>query len=312
VVGAIGEALGGAAVNGTGMRGIILAGGSGTRLRPLTTSVSKQLLPVYDKPLVYYPLSVLMLVGIREILLICTPEHRAGFVELLGDGSRLGVHITYAVQAEPRGLADALLIGREFVGDEQFCLILGDNLFHGDRLPAVIRQEIDKLDGCTLFGYPVADPERYGVAVRRGDRLVDVVEKPARPAGNLAVTGLYLYDNIALDYAAQLRPSARGELEISDLNRRFIAEGRAHLVELGRGTTWLDTGTADSLLEAGTFVQILQTRQGVQIACLEEVAFRMGYLDESGLAARIDELGPGTEQGRYLARLTQPSATLHA
>ncbi|UQU67657.1 glucose-1-phosphate thymidylyltransferase RfbA [Couchioplanes caeruleus] len=291
------------------MRGIILAGGTGSRLRPLTTITSKQLLPVYDKPLIYYPLSVLMLAGIRETMVICTPDHEQAFRALLGNGEHLGIELQYATQAAPRGLADALLIGREFIGDEQICLILGDNIFYGHDFGFTLRQEVEKLDGCTLFGYTVADPERYGVAVlNESHHLVALEEKPSAPRGNLAVTGLYLYDNEALDYATELRPSARGELEITDLNRRFLDAGRARLVDLGRGTAWLDTGTADSLLEAGQFVQVLQKRQGVQIACLEEVAYRMRFIsgdDLGALAARIG--GPASEQGRYLTRVLETS-----
>ncbi len=290
--------------DGDAMRGIILAGGSGTRLHPMTSITSKQLLPVYDKPLIYYPLSVLMLAGIRDILIISTPQHRAAFRQLLGDGAPLGLRLRYATQPEPRGLADALLIGRDFAGSGPVCLILGDNLFYGHEFPAMLRREVEKLDGCTLFGYPVADPERYGVAVLDdSSRLVAVEEKPASPRGNLAVTGLYLYDNEAVRYAAELRPSPRGELEITDLNMRFVADGRARLVNLGRGTAWLDTGTADSLLEAGQFVQVMQKRQGVQIACLEEVAYRMRYIDDDRLGALVRDLGPGSTQGRYLARV---------
>jgi glucose-1-phosphate thymidylyltransferase len=270
----------------------------------LTTITSKQLLPVYDKPLVYYPLSVLMLAGIREILVISTAQHQPAFRDLLGDGSHLGLRLRYAVQPAPRGLADALLIGRDFIGDEQICLVLGDNIFYGHEFGFMLRREVEKLDGCTLFGYPVADPERYGVAVLdESERLVGLVEKPARPPGNLAVTGLYLYDNEALRYAAELSPSARGELEITDLNRRFVAEGRARLVKLGRGTAWFDTGTTDSLLEAGQFVQVMQKRQGVQIACLEEVAYRMRYIDGDRLGELIDRFGADSEQGRYLSRV---------
>ncbi|MFJ9584827.1 glucose-1-phosphate thymidylyltransferase RfbA [Streptomyces acidicola] len=290
------------------MKGIILAGGFGTRLHPLTTVTSKQLLPVYDKPMVYYPLSVLMQAGIREILVISRPEHLDGFRTLLGDGSALGLRLDFAVQSAPRGLADALLVGREFIGDQRVCLILGDNIFHGPELPLVLEEEVNKLDGCTLFGYPVPDPERYGVAVldARG-ALVDLEEKPAVPDGDLAVTGLYLYDNEAVGYAAELTPSARGELEITDLNRRFLAEGRARLVHLGPGTAWLDTGTPDSLLEAGAFVQMFEKRQGTRIACLEEVAYRMGFVPADGMRELIRAAGPQTPKGRYLTRLLDSS-----
>lgn len=286
------------------MRGIILAGGHGTRLTPLTQVMSKQLLPVFDKPMIYYPLSVLLLAGIREILLISTPRDVGHFQTLLGDGRRLGIAVHYAVQAEPNGLAEALLIGRGFVGDGPVALILGDNIFHGHNLARILQESIEKLNGATLFGYSVADPERYGVAVfDRDDRLIDIVEKSDRPPSALAITGLYLYDNEALDYAAQLRPSARGELEITDLNRRFIREGRVDLVNLGRGTTWLDAGTHTSLLDAGNYVQVIQNRQGVRIACVEEVAYRMGMLDRDGLAAAIAAVGSASEYGKYLERI---------
>lgn len=288
------------------MRGIILAGGSGSRLHPLTRITSKQLLPVYDKPLVYYPLSVLMLARISEILIVSSPHHIDQFRTLLGDGKSIGIRLEYAEQAEPRGLADALRIGRDFVGDEDVCLILGDNIFYGYDLPGLIRREIGRLDGCTLFGYPVADPERFGVATldrSDGDRVVEIEEKPEKPRGNLAVTGLYLYGNEAIGYADELAPSARGELEITDLNRRFVEQGRARLVRLGRGITWLDTGTPDSLLEAGSFVQMLQKRQGVQVACLEEVAYRAGLIDRDELERLIDAAGAESALGGYLAEI---------
>lgn len=290
------------------MRGIILAGGSGTRLRPITTVSSKQLLPVYDKPMVYYPLSVLMLAGIREILLISNPEHLNTYEQLLGDGSRLGLRIEYAAQDRPRGLADALRVGREFIGDEQIALILGDNIFYGHALAELLGRERDRLEGCTLFGYPVADPERYGVAVTDDDgRIVELEEKPAAPRSNLAVTGLYLYDNEAVEIATRLRPSARGELEITDLNKEFMARGRARLVNLGRGSAWFDTGTHESLLDAAMFVQILEKRQGIRLACIEEVAYRMGFID----AERLNLLGKemsassGSGYGQYLMELTR-------
>ncbi|RKS10368.1 glucose-1-phosphate thymidylyltransferase [Nocardiopsis sp. Huas11] len=286
------------------MRGIILAGGSGTRLRPLTRTQSKQLLPVFDKPLIYYPLSLLMLMGIREILIISTPEHVGQYRSLFGDGGDLGIRVDYAEQDRPRGLADALVVGREFVGDEQVALILGDNIFHGHDLVPVLREQAVKLSGATLFGYPVADPERYGVAVLDSDGgLVDIEEKPERPRSSLAVTGLYLYDNDALDYAAELTPSARGELEITDVNRRFVREGRARLVNLGRGTMWLDAGTHETLLEAANYVRVLQSRQGVQIACVEEVAHRMGMLDGAGMDAAIARVGADSDYGRHLVRV---------
>ncbi|WP_052863879.1 glucose-1-phosphate thymidylyltransferase RfbA [Streptomyces niger] len=286
------------------MRGIILAGGSGTRLRPLTSVHSKQLLPVYDKPMIYYPLSVLMQAGIREILIISTPEHLDVYRSLLGDGGRLGVSIAYAVQEAPKGLPEALVIGREFIGDQKVCLILGDNIFYGHRLPDMLREEAGRLSGCTLFGYQVSDPERYGVAtVDDGGRIVSLEEKPAEPRSNLAVTGLYMYDNEALDRAARLEPSARGELEITDLNLTFVREGRARLVNLGRGSAWFDTGTHDSLLEASMFVQVLEKRQGIRISCLEEIAYRMGFVGKEQLALLGKELSESSSYGRYVLDL---------
>ncbi|WP_304454023.1 glucose-1-phosphate thymidylyltransferase RfbA [Nocardiopsis sp. YSL2] len=285
------------------MRGIILAGGSGTRLRPITAVSSKQLLPVYDKPMIYYPLSVLMLAGIREILVISSPEHLEAYQRLLGDGRRLGLDLEYAEQDRPRGLADALCVGREFVGDESLALILGDNIFYGHALISVLRTEIERLDGCTLFGYPVADPERYGVAsVDDAGRITSLVEKPADPASNLAVTGLYFYDNEALDMAARLTPSARGELEITDLNNQFVEQGRARLVSLGRGNAWFDTGTHESLLDAALFVRVLAQRQGVRLACIEEAAYRMGFIDAEQLGVLGKESG-SSSYGRYLREL---------
>lgn len=286
------------------MRGIILAGGSGTRLRPLTSVHSKQLLPVYDKPMIYYPLAVLMQADIREILIISTPNHLNVYRELLGDGSKLGITLEYAVQDEPKGLAQALLIGREFVGEETLCLVLGDNIFYGHRFPDMLRVEAERLDGCTLFGYPVSDPERYGVAeLDAGSNIVSLEEKPAEPRSNLAVTGLYMYDNEAIDRAAGLTPSDRGELEITDLNLTFVQEKRARLVNLGRGSAWFDTGTHDSLLEAATFVQLLEKRQGIRISCLEEVAFRMGFIDRDQLARNGIELSSSSSYGRYVMEL---------
>lgn len=287
------------------MRGIILAGGSGTRLRPMTHIVSKQLLPVYDKPLIYYPLSVLMLARIDEILIISDPRYRDSYQRILGDGSKFGISLSYTTQDRPRGIADALRVGADFIGDENICLVLGDNIFYGNELPRIINEQVEKLDGCTLFGYPVAEPRAYGVAVLDPDsgRLVDLEEKPQRPRGNLAVTGLYLYTNDAVEYAAQLSPSARGELEITDLNRRYLQEDRAELVQLGRGFTWLDAGTPESLLEAATFVRMMQKRQGIQVACLEEVAFRAGLIDAQQLNRLIQDNGADSVLGQYLTAL---------
>ena len=261
------------------MRGIVLAGGSGTRLHPLTQGVSKQLLPVYDKPMVYYPLSVLMLAGIRDVLLISTPVDLPLFQRLLGDGSQLGLNIEYAEQPQPNGLAEAFVIGADFIGGDPVALVLGDNIFYGQGFSRVLQQSTRDLHGCTLFGYPVRDPHRYGVGEVDADgKLVSIVEKPERPRSNKAITGLYFYDNDVVEIARGLAPSPRGELEITDVNMTYLRQGRAHLTELGRGYAWLDTGTHDSLLEAGQFVQVLEHRQGVRIACLEEIALRMGFI----------------------------------
>ena len=279
------------------MKGIVLAGGSGTRLHPLTQAVSKQLLPVYDKPMVYYPMSVLMLAGIREILVISTPADLPLFRRLLGDGSALGLRLAYAEQPQPNGLAEAFLIGADFVGDDTVALILGDNIFYGPGFSAALQHHAATLDGCVLFGYPVKDPQRYGVAELDGDgRLVSIEEKPAVPKSNKAITGLYFFDNEVLEIARGLRPSARGELEITDINVCYLRAGRATLVDLGRGFAWLDTGTPESLLEAGQFVQVLEHRQGVHIACLEEIALRMGFIDAEAcyaLGAKLAKSGYG-------------------
>lgn len=261
------------------MKGIILAGGSGTRLHPITQAVSKQLLPVYDKPMVYYPLSVLMLAGIRDILIISTPVDLPSFERLLGDGSQLGMRFSYAVQPEPNGLAEAFIIGEEFIGDDPVALILGDNIFFGQSFSHQLQDSVESLDGAVLFGYRVKDPERYGVGEVDADgALVSIEEKPAKPKSNRAITGLYFYDNDVVKIAKNLRPSARGELEITDVNLEYLRQGRAKLVDLGRGFAWLDTGTHDSLLEAGQFVQVLEHRTGVRVACLEEVALERGFI----------------------------------
>ncbi|HEY6425178.1 MAG TPA: glucose-1-phosphate thymidylyltransferase RfbA [Pseudonocardiaceae bacterium] len=262
------------------MKGIVLAGGSGTRLHPVTQAISKQLLPVYDKPMVYYPLSVLMLAGIREILIISTPLDLPLFRRLLNDGSALGLRLSYAEQAQPNGLAEAFVIGADFIGDDPVALVLGDNIFYGPGFSRMLQQCVATVDGCVLFGYPVKDPQRYGVGeVDATGTLISIEEKPAAPRSNKAITGLYLYDNDVVTVARSLRPSARGELEITDVNAHYVRQGRATLIDLGRGFAWLDTGTHESLLEAGQFVQVLEHRQGVRIACLEEIALRMDYID---------------------------------
>ena len=262
------------------VKGIILAGGAGTRLHPITRAVSKQLLPVFDKPMIYYPMSVLMLARIREILIITTPEDNAGFRRLLGDGSEWGLRISYAEQPAPNGLAEAFIIGAGHVGDDSVALVLGDNIFYGQGFSQTLRRAADDISGCVLFGYPVRDPERYGVGETGVDgRLISIEEKPASPKSNIAITGLYFYDNAVVDYAAGLSPSPRGELEITDLNNRYVRAGTAKLVNLGRGFAWLDTGTHDSLLDAGEFVKVLEHRQGVRISCLEEVALINGFID---------------------------------
>ncbi|MBB3345210.1 glucose-1-phosphate thymidylyltransferase RfbA [Luteimonas sp. RC10] len=287
----------------TQRKGIILAGGSGTRLYPITKGVSKQLLPVYDKPMIYYPLSVLMLAGIREVLIINTPHEQALFQALLGDGSQWGMDIRYAVQPSPDGLAQAYLIGREFVGGKPSCLVLGDNIFHGHGLTDTLRRADARGDGATVFGYWVNDPERYGVAeFDAHGKVVDIAEKPEQPRSNYAVTGLYFYDGRASDYAAELKPSPRGELEITDLNRRYLDDGALYLEQLGRGYAWLDTGTHQSLHEASNFIQTIQDRQGLQVCCPEEIAFGQGWIDAEQLLALAKPLSKNG-YGQYLQTL---------
>ncbi|MDY0955986.1 MAG: glucose-1-phosphate thymidylyltransferase RfbA [Stenotrophomonas rhizophila] len=289
----------------TQRKGIILAGGSGTRLYPITKGVSKQLLPVYDKPMIYYPLSVLMLAGIRDVLIINTPHEQALFQALLGDGSQWGMNIQYAVQPSPDGLAQAYLIGRDFVDGKPSCLVLGDNIFHGHGLSQLLRSADERASGATVFGYWVNDPERYGVAeFDAAGKVIDLVEKPAQPRSNYAVTGLYFYDGHASDYAAELKPSPRGELEITDLNQRYLREGSLHLEALGRGYAWLDTGTHQSLLEASNFIETIQTRQGLQVCCPEEIAFGRGWIDAAQLEALAAPLIKNG-YGQYLHKLVQ-------
>ena len=288
------------------MRGIVLAGGAGSRLHPITQAVSKQLLPVYDKPMIYYPLSVLMLAGIRDVLVITTPHDRDQFERLLGDGSHWGCSIEYAVQPSPDGLAQAFLIGADFLAGDPAALVLGDNIFYGHGLGGQLQSAAAHIAGgagSVLFGYQVSDPERYGVAVLDdAGTLVDIEEKPDEPRSDLAITGLYFYDSSVVERAGQLEPSPRGELEITDLNRTYLKDGKAELVDLGRGTAWLDTGTHDSLLDAAQFVQVLQHRQGITIACLEEVAMRCGYITPEQAIEVADRMGKST-YAEYLRRV---------
>jgi glucose-1-phosphate thymidylyltransferase len=290
------------------MKGIVLAGGSGTRLHPITRAVNKQLLPVYDKPMVYYPISVLMLAGIVEILIITTPEDVDLYRKLFGDGSRLGIKFAYAVQPDPGGLAQAFIIGRDFVGGDAVTLVLGDNIFFGHSLTEILRQATGRQEGATVFAYEVRDPERYGVVSFDSDgRAVDLEEKPQAPKSDWAVTGLYVYDNRVLDVAANLKPSARGELEITDVNRAYLDWGELYVERLGRGFAWLDTGTCDSLMEAGEFVRTIQHRQALPIACLEEIAFRQGWIDHGQLRRLAAELAK-TRYGSYLTTLAKAEA----
>ena len=285
------------------MKGILLAGGAGTRLHPVTRAVSKQLLPVYDKPMIYYPLSTLMLAGIREVLVISTPHDLPRFRELLGDGQRWGLHLSYAEQPSPDGLAQAFHIGRDFLAGGPACLVLGDNLFYGHGLPDLLRRAAARTSGATVFGYRVHDPERYGVvAFDEAGRAVSIEEKPERPRSRYAVTGLYFYDDRVCDLAADLRPSARGELEITDLNRRYLETGDLSVELMGRGFAWLDTGTHDSLLQAGTFIQTIEARTGLKVACPEEIAFEQGWIDARQLAELADALAV-SGYGKYLQRL---------
>jgi glucose-1-phosphate thymidylyltransferase len=287
------------------MKGIILAGGSGTRLYPLTLVQSKQLLPVYDKPMIYYPLSVLMMADIRDILIITTPQDQASFQKLLGDGSALGISLSYAVQDAPRGLAEAFIIGRDFVGSDRVALVLGDNIFYGHGLPELLASATRRPRGATVFGYVVSDPERYGVVeVDAKGSALSIEEKPTSPRSDLAVTGLYFYDNNVLDVAAAIKPSNRGELEITDVNRVYMERGQLHVEIMGRGFAWLDTGTHNSLLEAGQFVEILERRQGLKMSSPEEVAYHKGFITRDQLAHNASRYGK-SGYGKYLADLAR-------
>ena len=284
-------------------KAIILAGGSGTRLHPVTQVVSKQLLPIYDKPMIYYPLSTLMLAGIRDILVISTPQDTPRFVQLLGDGHRWGINLSYAEQPSPDGLAQAFIIGRSFVGNGPSALILGDNVFYGHDFQSMLQQANARPDGASVFVYPVADPERYGVAEFDADRrVISVEEKPAQPKSRYAITGLYFYDNQVIDIAADLEPSPRGELEITDVNREYLTRKQLHVEVMGRGMAWLDTGTHESLLEASHYIETIERRQGLKIACPEEIAFRLGYIDAAQLEKLAHSLGKSS-YGQYLKQL---------
>lgn len=285
------------------MKGIILAGGSGTRLYPITRAISKQLVPVYDKPMIYYPLSTMMLAGIKDILIIATPRDMDRFQELLGDGSQLGINLQYKIQPKPNGLAEAFILGADFIGNDSVCLILGDNIFYGSGLSEMVQRCAKKKQGATVFGYQVKDPERFGVvSFDENHHVKSIVEKPKHPASNYAVTGMYFYDNQVVDIAKSIKPSARGELEITDVNKAYLAKGQLDVELLGRGFAWLDTGTHESLHQAAAFIETVQDRQNLKIACLEEVAYRMGYIDADQLVKLAQPLKKN-DYGQYMLRL---------
>ena len=287
------------------MNGIILAGGSGTRLYPITRSVSKQLMPVYDKPMIYYPIAVLMLTGIKNILLITTPEDQDQFKRLLGDGSQWGISLQYAIQPEPKGLAQAFIIGENFIGSDPVCLILGDNIFFGHGLPEQIQRAFNRQKGATIFGYYVRTPERYGViSFDEKGKVLDIEEKPLQPKSNYAVTGLYFYDNDVVQIAGNIKPSHRGELEITDVNKVYLDRGDLHVELIGRGAAWLDTGTHESLLDAANFIKVVEDRQGLKIACLEEIAYRLGYISAEQVHKTAEHLAQNS-YGQYLLHLME-------